>query len=152
MHAPPGTSGERSAHRVALRRSEFTGEAAGHHNVASRRQRRLASGVERGYPGEEPRCPDEPTPRTAAADPVRPSRKRLGIHSLGAFFAFPGKRRVKAMRPIPRFDPERVRTLPVEGMPVRLRNEPGCNRAHHAQGLCQRAYLRAQYHHQKQVG
>jgi len=40
----------------------------------------------------------------------------------------------------------------VEGVPVRLCNEPGCNRVHHAQGLCQRDYLRAQYHHQKRVG
>jgi len=56
------------------------------------------------------------------------------------------------MRLIPQFDPARVRTVQVEGVPVRLCNEPGCNRVHHAQGLCQRDYLRAQYHHQKRVG
>jgi len=56
------------------------------------------------------------------------------------------------MRPIPRFDPERVRTAQVEGVPVRLCSEPGCNRVHHAQGLCQRDYVRAQYHNQKRVG
>lgn len=55
------------------------------------------------------------------------------------------------MRPIPRFDPARVRTAQVEGVPVRLCNEPWCNRVHHAQGLCQRGYLRVQYHHQRRI-
>lgn len=59
---------------------------------------------------------------------------------------------MKPMRPIPRFDPEHFRTAQVEGVPVRWCNERGCNRVHHAQGLCKRDYLRAQYHHQKRIG